>query len=322
MIFNTYSLKTISRALSITLGALLLSCACSHSGTTHNSVNHTLAAELFEEAEWRACRTECSRNLALHPTNATRLMHAVCGLRLGLDTKTELEKLCTPQSQNSQRRDAVSHAGPTNEARLHRDAKHCGQAKRKQLRPNGTPHPEVTAMANYELGRALWLEGDTTTAFKHLEQAFLKAPTTDIYHHAGGTLYILLQENPQLSEQSPQLKTILATCRKEWDSKLFNECRKPETNKHRIATAPARWLIHFYQKQISPAIGSRCSLQPSCSHYATQALKTHGLIGIGAMADRFIREPDVVKYRKNPVKINGNIKFSDPLSDHDWWMKK
>jgi len=281
------------------LGALLLSCADAYSDNTHNSDTNTLAAELFREADWRACRTECSRTLISRPAPAIQLMHAVCGLRLGLDSKPELEKLCTPQSQNSQRRDTTSHADP-----------------------NWMPNPEVTAMAHYELGRALWLDNDPSAAFKHLEQAFLEAPTTDIYSHAGGTLYLMLQENPQLAEQSPQLKTILATCRKEWDSKLFNECRKPKTKKHRITTAPARWLIHFYQKQISPAIGSRCSLHPSCSHYATQALKTHGLTGIGAMADRFIREPDVVKYRKNPVKINGHTKFSDPLSDHDWWMKK
>ena len=36
-------------------------------------------------------------------------------------------------------------------------------------------------------------------------------------------------------------------------------------------------LIRIYQWVISPAIGPRCRFTPSCSHYAVEALKKHGL---------------------------------------------
>jgi putative membrane protein insertion efficiency factor len=36
-------------------------------------------------------------------------------------------------------------------------------------------------------------------------------------------------------------------------------------------------LIKIYQWIISPLMGSNCRFQPTCSHYALEALKTHGL---------------------------------------------
>jgi putative component of membrane protein insertase Oxa1/YidC/SpoIIIJ protein YidD len=177
-------------------------------------------------------------------------------------------------------------------------------------------------MAHYELGRAYWTENNDKEAFIHLKKAFFADSTVEIYRISGCSLYLLLNENPDIDADDSGLRTILATARKEWNRELFEECRKPTKSKPSAAAAPARMLIRFYQTQIGPAIGSRCSLHPSCSHYAMQALKTHGLIGIGIMSDRFIREPDVVAAQKKPVKINGHIKYSDPLSDHDQWMKK
>jgi len=37
-------------------------------------------------------------------------------------------------------------------------------------------------------------------------------------------------------------------------------------------------LIKLYQWFISPILGQRCRFHPSCSWYAIEALKTHGLI--------------------------------------------
>lgn len=37
-------------------------------------------------------------------------------------------------------------------------------------------------------------------------------------------------------------------------------------------------LIKVYQKLISPMIGPSCRFHPSCSYYAVQALKQHGLL--------------------------------------------
>jgi putative component of membrane protein insertase Oxa1/YidC/SpoIIIJ protein YidD len=212
-------------------------------------------------------------------------MHASCGLRLGLNSKPELIKLC-------------------------------------QTLDNSPGTADITAMAHYELGRAYRNKGDDHRAFTHLKKAFFADSTVETYRLSGCSLYLLLKDNPDIDAKDSGLRTVLATARKDWDRKLFAECRPHTKDKPSAAAAPARMLIRFYQKQISPAIGSRCSLHPSCSHYAMQALKAHGLIGIGIMSDRFIREPDVVAAQKKPVKINGHIKYSDPLSDHDQWMKK
>lgn len=37
-------------------------------------------------------------------------------------------------------------------------------------------------------------------------------------------------------------------------------------------------IIRFYQRSISPTLGARCRYQPTCSHYAYQAVERHGAI--------------------------------------------
>ncbi len=41
---------------------------------------------------------------------------------------------------------------------------------------------------------------------------------------------------------------------------------------------PLILLIKAYQLIISPLLGPRCRFYPSCSHYAIEALKVHGVI--------------------------------------------
>ncbi|MCO1581360.1 MULTISPECIES: membrane protein insertion efficiency factor YidD [unclassified Crossiella] len=36
------------------------------------------------------------------------------------------------------------------------------------------------------------------------------------------------------------------------------------------------WPIRFYRRFISPALPPTCRFYPSCSHYAVEALTTHG----------------------------------------------
>jgi putative membrane protein insertion efficiency factor len=46
-----------------------------------------------------------------------------------------------------------------------------------------------------------------------------------------------------------------------------------------MPTIAARVLImpiRFYQRFISPLLGSRCRFAPSCSQYAVEALRVHG----------------------------------------------
>ena len=37
-------------------------------------------------------------------------------------------------------------------------------------------------------------------------------------------------------------------------------------------------LIRFYQRFLSPALGSNCIFQPSCSQYMYEAIAKHGIV--------------------------------------------
>jgi putative membrane protein insertion efficiency factor len=39
-----------------------------------------------------------------------------------------------------------------------------------------------------------------------------------------------------------------------------------------------KYLIRGYQLAISPLLGPRCRFYPSCSHYAIEAIETHGTL--------------------------------------------
>lgn len=45
-----------------------------------------------------------------------------------------------------------------------------------------------------------------------------------------------------------------------------------------ILILPFLILIRFYQWVISPALGPKCRFTPTCSQYAADALKKHGVI--------------------------------------------
>jgi putative membrane protein insertion efficiency factor len=47
-----------------------------------------------------------------------------------------------------------------------------------------------------------------------------------------------------------------------------------------LALAP----LHLYRRVISPALAPRCRYHPTCSRYALDAVRTHGLIRGGVLA--------------------------------------
>ncbi|WP_111642233.1 membrane protein insertion efficiency factor YidD [Marinimicrobium alkaliphilum] len=51
-----------------------------------------------------------------------------------------------------------------------------------------------------------------------------------------------------------------------------------------------RWLliklIHVYRYLLSPWVGNQCRFYPTCSHYAEEAIKTHGCIKGGYLTLR------------------------------------
>ena len=46
----------------------------------------------------------------------------------------------------------------------------------------------------------------------------------------------------------------------------------------KIIISPFVLLIKIYQIIISPTIGSNCRFNPTCSNYAIESLKKHGLV--------------------------------------------
>jgi uncharacterized protein len=51
-----------------------------------------------------------------------------------------------------------------------------------------------------------------------------------------------------------------------------------------------RFFIHAYQYCLSPFLGTRCRFAPSCSHYAIEAVETHGALkGLWLTAKRLAR---------------------------------
>lgn len=52
----------------------------------------------------------------------------------------------------------------------------------------------------------------------------------------------------------------------------------------KILIAPFLFLIKVYQVAISPWFPSTCRYQPTCSHYAKEALTKHGLLHGGKLA--------------------------------------
>lgn len=58
----------------------------------------------------------------------------------------------------------------------------------------------------------------------------------------------------------------------------------------RVLAAPLILLVRTYQWFVSPLLGAPCRFQPTCSHYAVEALQRHGpLKGTWLAARRIAR---------------------------------
>ncbi len=249
-----------------------------------------LALDLFAEGDWLGCRRECGRTLSQAPENeSARLLSAVCGFRLtnGVDPAVDV----------------------------------LGGLAASATSAN------VRAMAAYELGRCFWSRGDSGNAFRLFRQAFLETSSEDLFLRAGCSLDLLTREFPtpsrraSLEKNDRPLFQFLDTSRVLWTPELIRECRlhkKPDS----ALSKPGKWVVAFYREMVRPAIGGRCSLEPSCSEYFKQASEKHGLLGLPIQADRFVREPSVVQAAERPVSVKEGIRYDDPLSDHDFWMRK
>jgi len=241
-----------------------------------------LPAELFAEKDWSACMLECRRILIAEPNNnAIRLLYASAGARLPHGLTDELDLLVK--------------------------SKHVSMATRHA--------------AEMDLARLLWKKGSTIDAFEHFTAVFIETNSSDMFKRAGCSLAILLEQNKKLAKSHTYIEPQLKSCSSLWSSALIADCAPDNSSDKSSWTGkPAKWIISFYQAQIAPAIGERCSLSPSCSAYAMQALRKHGALGLAMYADRAVREPDVIQNCKNPVIIDNRRKYRDTVDEHDYWL--
>ena len=80
--------------------------------------------------------------------------------------------------------------------------------------------------------------------------------------------------------------------------------------------------ISIYQKIISPAVGNRCQMSPSCSAYSKEAFHDHGfLLGWIMTCDRLMRcGRDETSLSPRVRRPEGPLTL-DPLSANDSWLK-
>lgn len=79
-------------------------------------------------------------------------------------------------------------------------------------------------------------------------------------------------------------------------------------------------FLKFYKKFLSPVNGERCRMEPSCSEYATQAVRKHGAImGLILATDRLMREGEEI-HRGLPKITPSGIRYPDTLKSNDFWM--
>ena len=77
----------------------------------------------------------------------------------------------------------------------------------------------------------------------------------------------------------------------------------------KLLTRALLLLIRGYQLFISPLIGPRCRFYPTCSHYALEALRVHGLRRGGWLALRRI-------FRCHPWHPGGVDPVPPACTDH------
>ncbi len=246
-----------------------------------------LASQLFSEGRWDACQRECMRAEIMHRENTPlriQLLDVACMIRMGrAHTNGVRNKLAVLSSQ--------------------------------------TQDMEVAASASFETGRLLWGEDNLKQALDAFSFSFYTTTNCSLFLRAACSSFLVLKENKSLKSECPALVQQINTSRALWSKELFGLCRlKKKPSRFRIDLAG--WFVHFYRSQISPAIGQRCTLEPSCSEYFKQAAARHGLLSIPMIGDRFVREPDVNKDRTNPVFVNGAVRYLDTVDEHDFWMKK
>lgn len=188
----------------------------------------------------------------------------------------------------------------------------------------------VSAMANGDvaltLARQLYDEGDWhhahAEAIRAQQEGSTNMPLREAIEHLSA-----LRQQPSQAEPLHALQNWCvahpAHPMRDWVMTEKNAITNAsESTRQTVTGWLARGVIRFYQTQIGPALGQRCSMHPSCSRYSLEACRQYGLAGIPMTADRIIRESDHIRYRINPMIYNGREHYYDPVSNHSHWFRR
>ncbi len=176
---------------------------------------------------------------------------------------------------------------------------------------------EVRAWAMSECGFTLWARQDLGQAMELLTWAHQHSTNPVVRGRTSFGACILLSR----TTVSPEIRTYwrehLVNSLPTWTQEIRRTSAiRPGRSGRTIWSWPGEMLTAFYRGQIAPAIGSRCTLEPSCSEYFRQACRKHGWLGFPMIGDRFIREPSVVRDAEKPVRLRGSIRFADSVDAH------
>ena len=99
-----------------------------------------------------------------------------------------------------------------------------------------------------------------------------------------------------------------------------------EAEERGYTNAIIKGFFDFYKTFVSPIIGERCRMKPSCSSYSYQAFIKYGFIQGGVLTfDRLLHERDeykvskVVFGQKNIYDGSKNLLTFDPLDNNVFW---
>lgn len=246
----------------------------------------TLARELYEEGDWRGARREALRVAdAADDPDCIKTIAALSAVRLFPDDPQWAHEVVQAIEESQ-----------------------CA---------------DVAAWAGMELGRIRWAQNDVESAACLMREAFLRAEDRDLLLQSAYLLRVMALRYPHRVQIPDAIRTQVMTVFPLVTPAIQQAAApSPRGRRSRLSARLAAGFVRFYQTQISPAIGQRCSMYPSCSVFCVQACQKYGAIGIAMTADRLIRETDHVNHRINPIWVDDVEKFYDPVEAHSFWFRR
>lgn len=245
-----------------------------------------LARQLYREGNWRGAKREAERILYSNPSDQAAALLCIASAVRFPDAKIDT----------------------------------CLASARRLALEGSTPQIRAPA-ANF----AAWILAEKhqiPDAWRLAEQAFLEADDEDTFLSSGALMTLMLDRHAKLIHPAPATRLQLDSVRPLLPRRPASPiARQTPPAEGGWLSLPGKAIVAFYRFAIRPAIGSRCSLTPSCSSYFREAAITHPFLALPLIGDRLVREPSVVKSGCHPIEYAGRLSYADPLHDHDFWLR-